>query len=111
MNHNFEKKVYISHPSSGLKENTEKVSNVLISLVKNFPNILFLSPVNAFDPIYGVTTYERGMDYCYALLDMCDEMWVFGDWKNSKGCNLEIKYCEKHNIPYMKLNMINVSEG
>jgi hypothetical protein len=34
------------------------------------------------------------------LLGFCDEMWVFGDWKESRGCRREIAFCEKHEIPY-----------
>jgi hypothetical protein len=34
------------------------------------------------------------------LLEKSDEMWVYGDWKNSKGCNMEIEYCKKFGIPF-----------
>ncbi len=39
---------------------------------------------------------------CLWLLEdnKCDEMWVFGDYKNSVGCTGEIAYCKNHGIPY-----------
>lgn len=109
---NFEKTVYIGHPCGGLKENIEETALIFRQCVKNFPNIFFISPVNAFNELYKDseywTDYDVGMEYCYHLLNMCDELWMFGDWKNSKGCRNEIKFCEENSIPYIKLNMINL---
>lgn len=38
---------------------------------------------------------------CISLLNISDEMWVYGDYQNSIGCNFEIQYCKEHGIPYL----------
>ena len=96
-----EKIVYVSHPYGGLKENEEKVASLIQSLMKKFPNFLFISPIHAFSFAYHeVKTYEEGISYCLWLLDKCDEMWVLGNWEKSKGCKVEVEFCNKQNIPY-----------
>ncbi len=37
---------------------------------------------------------------CISLLNISDEMWVYGDYQNSIGCNFEIQYCKEHGISY-----------
>lgn len=37
---------------------------------------------------------------CISLLNISDEMWVYGDYQNSIGCNFEIQYCKERGISY-----------
>lgn len=108
----FEKTVYIAHPCGGLQENIDKVSLIFRNCVKNFPNIFFISPINSFNELYKDSDYwgeyDIGMEYCYHLLAMCDEVWMFGDYENSTGCKNEIKFCEKNRIPCIKYGIIEV---
>lgn len=92
--------IYISHPYSGLEENKNKVSSIVLSLMNKYPNYLFISPIHAFGFAYNDLSYEKGLDYCLKTLKLSDEMWVFGDYENSIGCNKEIEYCRNNNIPY-----------
>ena len=92
--------VYVSHPSGGLPENTEKVGNIIKRLHKLYPDILFVSPIHCFGYMYDDVDYKTGLEYCLWLLDKCDEVWVFGDWKNSTGCTCEIAYCQNNGIPW-----------
>lgn len=92
--------VYISHPYGGKRENRHAVANLFRELQEQHPDVLFLSPIHAFAPIYHTVSYEDGLNRCLWLLDQCSEMWVFGDYKNSVGCTAEIEYCRKNNIPF-----------
>ena len=96
----YERVIYISHPYGGLKENEEKVARIIIRLQKKYPTYLFISPIHAFSYQYHKVDYETGILKCLWLLYRCDEMWVFGDWKESKGVCREILECEKINKPY-----------
>ena len=95
---NYDKVIYISHPYSGLKENEEKVANIINNLIKAYPNYLFISPIHSFSYAYHAVNYQIGINMCLWLLDRCDEMWVYGNWENSKGCKMEIEYCMEYNI-------------
>ena len=97
---NYESIVYISHHYSGLKENEEKVANIINQLQEQYPKYLFLSPVHAFSYAYYEVDYQIGINMCLWLLDKCDEMWVYGEWENSRGCNMEIEYCKEYGIPF-----------
>lgn len=96
----YEKIVYISHPSGGLPENTEIIGKIINRLIKEFPNFLFISPVHCFSYAYDAVNYITGIEMCLWLLDQCTEMWVFGDYEKSKGCNMEIGFCLARDIPF-----------
>lgn len=95
------KVIYISHPYGGDFMNLLKIQNIAINLTRGYPNCIFISPVHAFGYKYSIIPYADGLDECLWLLDKCDEMWVFGDYKESKGCLKEISYCEEHKKPYI----------
>lgn len=92
---------YISHPFQNKQDNVEKVKQIIEKLQKQHPERIFISPVLSFGFLYDKMSYEDGMDWCYELLRRCDDMWVFGDYKNSLGCGLEITYCRLNRIPYI----------
>lgn len=96
----FKKLIYISHPYKGKKENYDAISRIIKELVTKYPDYLFLSPVHAFGSEYEYTDYYAGLEKCLYLLEMCDEMWVYGDYKTSTGCMNEIWYCMANDIPY-----------
>lgn len=97
--HGIQKVIYISHPYQGNEHNKSEIQKIITDLVKKFPGYLFLSPVHAFGFLYNEIPYSTGLAHCIWLLDKADEMWVFGDYQNSIGCKVEIRYCEKNNIP------------
>lgn len=100
LDNHYESIVYISHPYGGRGENKEKVAKIIKKLTKEYPHHLFISPVHSFGYEYHDLDYQAGIDHCLWLLEKCDEMWVFGDWKNSKGCNMEVEYCVRQRIPF-----------
>lgn len=96
----YDKVIYISHPYGGKKENEDEVASIINRLQKKYPTYLFISPIHAFSFQYHAVDYEVGIQKCLWLLYRCDEMWVFGDWKLSKGVCREIIECEKVHKPY-----------
>ena len=98
---NIKKLVYISHPSGGLEENTKDIEKIIRRLYENddiYNEYCFVSPVHNYGFMYKDTEYTRGLSYCTDLLYFCDEMWVFGDWKTSKGCKVEVELARRLGI-------------
>lgn len=94
------KKVYIAHPLRGnVEHNMQLANNICKELAAN-SDIVPFSPLHAFDflnpeecDIYQV------MQYCFALLESCDEIWVHGNWQFSEGCKAEIDFAKCRGIP------------
>lgn len=91
---------YIAHPLRGEKpytdqqvtDNFAKINNICRKLVFEKDYIIPISPIHTFNFITPFELDEEViMDFCYSLMNACDEVWVFGDWKNSVGCLMEIK--------------------
>ena len=97
--------IYISHPYGGIKLNEDRVAEIILKLQKQYPDYLFVSPIHAFSFEYTYDDYETGINKCLWLLDRCSEMWVYGDWENSKGCKIEIQFCDYNCIPYTIMNI------
>lgn len=92
--------IYVAHPFNNEDSNREKVARIIDSLIYEYPEHNWLSPIHATGHWYQSMSYERGMDWCLSLLDKCDEMWVYGDFQNSKGCMIEIQHCVDTWKPY-----------
>ena len=86
-------RIYISHPFGGKQENKEHIETIIKQLIYENPQHTYISPVHAFGFLYNEVDYQSGLNWCLDLLDMCDEMLVFGDYNESKGCVAEIKHC------------------
>lgn len=93
------KRVYVAHPYSGKEENKASVETLIRKMVKNYPDILYISPIHALGYLYNDVEYEHGMQYCFELLKACDELLLCGGWKDSRGCKMEKEYAEKNGIP------------
>lgn len=101
--------VYIAHPFLGKPENVAKVEQIILKLIKQFPDITFYSPLHATGFFYHEVSYEDGMEHCYEALSRCDELWLCEGWRESRGCKLEGLFATLHNIPirYIKKNEDN----
>lgn len=100
----MKKLVYISHPSSGLVENTKKVEKIIEKLYSDVNirnNCIIVSPIHNYGFMYNSVDYDTGLSFCTDLLERCDVMWVFGNWESSKGCKTEIALAKKIGIPYI----------
>lgn len=96
----FNNIVYISHPFNNDPKNYRKVTDIVAELQNQHPGWMILSPIHAFSMIYDKMPYLNGILRCFWLLDKADEMLVYGDYKQSKGCLAEIDFCKQNNIPY-----------
>jgi len=83
------KKVYIAHKYQGKRQNKEAISHICRELVKY--GVLPISPIHAFGFLNDHVPEERAkaMEFCLELLEMVDEIWFFGDYENSVGCQAE----------------------
>lgn len=92
--------IYISHPYGGQAENKQMVEGIIRELALSHPENTYVSPIHCFGFMYDLVQYETGLEMCLNLLKACDKMYVFGDWKNSRGCTAEVLFAEMHMIPY-----------
>ena len=101
------KKIYIAHPLRGappytaeqVQENIQRIT-LICQKIATTELIIPISPIHTFgylDPL----TYDpdKAIRNCLALLDSCDELWLFGKWRESEGCNAERTYAREHGIP------------
>jgi len=49
------------------------------------------------DPVYLPVGFQQSeyMHICFAMIDVCDAIYLLKNWKDSKGANLEKKYAEE----------------
>lgn len=98
--------IYVSHPSSGLEENTrdiEKCIRAMYAKDEIYNNYCIVSPVHCYGFMYNDNPeldYDyKGLSYCTDLLLHCDIMLVIGDWEKSTGCKEEVALAKEKNIP------------
>ena len=103
----MEKIVYICHQFGGKRENFEKVTRLARKLSEENPKICFLSPIHALSYLTYNEYPDEELNKCLFLLDMCDEMWVFGEDSNSEGCIKEKEYCGKYKIPIIDKGVVS----
>lgn len=97
-------KVYISHEFGGKDDNVNRVAGIIKDLVEKYENIFPISPIHATGFLYHAVSYDRGIEWCLDLLNLCDCMIVFGDKSNSKGCKIEKEFCKENNIPVIEVD-------
>ena len=82
------KRVFISHPfSSDPEGNRVRVDIICHDLVKQ--GILPISPLHLFSSMENDDNREEILQVCFRLIDICDEVWIYGD---SEGCEKERDY-------------------
>ena len=93
------KLIYIAHPFGGEQENVEKVEKIIKGLLHKHPDCTFYSPLHATGFFYYRLAYLVGMEHCFEALSRCDELWIAGDWQESKGCCMEYGFAKAKGIP------------
>ena len=83
------KKIYVAHPFQGKRPNYQAITHICQRLVKF--GVMPISPVHAFSFLNDKVPEDRekALVFCEELIDTADEIWFFGDWKNSVGCTRE----------------------
>lgn len=93
------KTVYIAHPLRGnVEQNKEKVTSICKEIAEQ-GEVVPLSPIHAFGFMSADGDQTQALQYCINLLSKVDELWVFGKWQWSEGCQMEVDYALKSNIP------------
>ncbi len=86
-------KVFISHPySDNPEENKKKAEQICKLLIKE--GMLPISPLHLFSFSENDDARSEIMEVCYKLIDISDEVWIYGF---SEGCKLEKEYAIKNN--------------
>ena len=93
------KLIYLAHPFGGKQENIEKVQEIITGLIWQMPDHTFYSPLHATGFLYDGLDYISGMDHCFEALGRCDELWICGDWRESRGCNMEYGFAKAKGVP------------
>ena len=93
------KLIYLAHPFSGKQENVDKAQKIIADLIWQMPDHTFYSPIHATGFLYNDVDYIDGMEHCFEVLGRCDELWLCGDWKESRGCNMEYGFAKAKGIP------------
>lgn len=97
------KLVYICSPLRGdYVTNTENAKNYCRVAMMHIPGVIPLAPHIYFPRfLYDTDEEERklGMSAGIALLDKCDELWVFGIENPSEGMRAEIEHAKERGIP------------
>lgn len=89
--------VYVAHPYGGLSSNYDKASDTMCVLCDKFSDKTFVSPIHAYGFMYESVDYDKGINLCFKLLDLCDTVLLCGEWEQSKGCNMERGYALVNN--------------
>lgn len=94
--------VYICSPCRGdMEKNIIKAQGYCREAVELYPDVVPIAPhVYCTQFLDDTNTDERavGMEIGIALLDMCDEIWVYGIENPSEGMQREIEYATEHGI-------------
>ena len=98
--------LYLSHPLRGAGpldisrayDNKTKMDDICVRMRETRPDALLLSPIHAFGFASIFEPQEWVLDQCLKLLEFATELWVFGDWRNSEGCRMEIEFAEQRGM-------------
>ena len=84
-------RVYISGKITGTEDYIERFKEVEECL-KFTLDYEVVNPATMLDHLPESTTHAEYMHVSYALLDICDGIYMMNGWKDSKGAMLEYDY-------------------
>ena len=87
-------KIYIAGKISGLnrEEITKKFEAAQKSLLAKGHQVFIPSVL----PAYEEVSHEDYMHICYAMIDVCDAVYMLSDWQQSIGARMELQYAADH---------------
>lgn len=109
------KLVYISHPYTtppGIIANATAIKEIC-KKVSEFDGIVPLAPTYAqswLDDPYDEQENLLALSYCIEMLKRCDEVWFFGAWRGSMGCQAEYEAAVTYEIPRKEFVFDNVDD-
>jgi hypothetical protein len=101
------RKIYVAHPLRGrhphtaekIAENHDRITRICRQIARDHTETLILSPIHAFQFFDALGDQAAPLDQCRKLLSMSDELWVYGDWRTSEGCRMEVTLATERGIP------------
>lgn len=95
--------VYICSPCRGdIEKNLQKAQSYCREVMTIWPEVLPIAPHVYFTQFLDDADEDErnlGMAAALSLLNICDEVWVYGMENPSSGMASEIAYAEAHGIP------------
>ena len=87
-------KIYVAGKISGLekKDIDEKFEKAKAGLICKGHSVFIPSVLPAYDDV----PHEDYMHVCYAMIDICDAVYMLSDWQKSTGARLECQYAADH---------------
>ena len=84
-------RIYISGKITGTDDYIERFKEVEehLGLLYNYEVV---NPATMLDHLPDTTTHAEYMHVSYALLDICDGIYLMDGWKDSKGAVMEYDY-------------------
>jgi hypothetical protein len=97
------RKIYICHPFQGKKSNMQAITHICQRLA-HF-EVMPISPVHAFYYLNDKVPeeHDKAMGFCKELVEMVDELWLFGEWEKSEGCHIEYTVALMELIPVYEI--------
>lgn len=88
-------KIYIAGKISGLNRDDviKKFEAAQKSLVAKGHQVFIPSVL----PAYEEVSHEDYLHICYAMIDICDAVYMLSDWQQSEGARLEYEYAIDNN--------------
>lgn len=88
-------KIYIAGKISGLNRSNviQKFEAAQKSLSKKGHQVF----IPCVLPAYEEVSHEDYLHICYAIIDVCDAVYMLSDWKQSEGARLEYEYAIENN--------------
>ena len=83
------KRVFISHPYKDNPTGNKKRVDTICRELAERDDILPISPLHLFSFMEDDLQREEILQVWFGLIDICDEVWVYGD---SEGCRKERAY-------------------
>lgn len=87
-------KIYTAGKISGLNRDDviKKFETAQKSLVAEKHQVFIPSVL----PAYEEVSHEDYLHICYAIIDVCDAVYMLSDWQQSKGARMELQYAADH---------------
>lgn len=82
-------RIYVSGPITGTKDYIARFSIASLRLESKGYSVVNPAMVNAMLP--KDTTYDEYMAMSFAMMDLCDGIYMLDGWENSKGAKMEFE--------------------
>jgi len=103
----MQKKIYLSLPITGQEAPSKEIAQKA-QIYYEKVGFIVINPhqvkQDMFEILGRIPTEPEIMGADLMELGQCDAMILFPQWKNSKGCNLEIRFAKDYNIPIYEVH-------